>query len=112
MRTILRNKTTELYFQGVADWTQKIAEAFDFKSPERVIKFVLRAGLNVNEMEIVFAFDDPRYSIRIPIDERFEKKPATCELQEHSEQVWQDLSDLANVAVLDNSLARAQTPNP
>jgi len=71
MKTILRNKNTGLYFQGVSDWTAGPAEAFDFKYPERVIRFVLGAGLKLNEMELVFAFEDARYNIPLPLDERF-----------------------------------------
>jgi hypothetical protein len=93
MRTILRNKTTEYYFQGVSDWTGNHAGAFDFQSPERVIKFVSRAGLNVDEMEIVFTFDDARYDIRVPIDERFVMKAATGERQD----LWPGVPVLAEV---------------
>src|SRR5690242_17458973 len=102
MRTILRNKTTEFYFQGVADWTGNHAGAFDFQSPERVIKFVSRAGLNVDEMEIVFTFDDARYDIRVPIDERFVMKATTGERQNRSENVWPGMPMLTEVTGLEN----------
>jgi hypothetical protein len=71
MRIILRNKTTGLFFQGVADWTGKPAEAFDFQRPERVVKFVLATGLNLSETELVFAFEEARYNIALPVDARF-----------------------------------------
>jgi hypothetical protein len=71
MKTILRNKQTGFYFQGVADWTTKVADAFDFRCPERVVKFVLAARLNIEQMEVVLAFEDGRYNIPLPLDERF-----------------------------------------
>ena len=71
MRTLLRNKRTGSYFQGVTDWTKELAQAFDFRSPERVARFVLAAGLNREEMELVLAFGDPRYNVPLPIDERY-----------------------------------------
>ena len=109
MRTILRNRTTEFYFQGVADWTEELGEAFDFKSPERAVKFVLGAGLKVNEMEIVFAFDDARYNIALPIDERFGMQPATSE--QRSEMSQPTLPELASVTVLNNQLTQTSTSN-
>lgn len=69
MRTLLRNARTGAYFQGLADWTPNPREAFDFKMPERAIRFVRDAKLK--KVEVVFAFDDPRYNIPIPVDERF-----------------------------------------
>jgi hypothetical protein len=111
MRTILRNKTTDFYFQGVSDWTEQPPEAFDFKSPERVIRFVLAAGLNVNEMEIVFAFDDARYNIGLPIDERFGMKATTAEVRQQPERVRLHRPVLAQVMMLGNE-AMAAPPSP
>jgi hypothetical protein len=71
MKTILRNKQTGFYFQGVADWTTKVADAFDFRCPERAVKFVLAARLNIEQVEVVLAFEDARYNIPLPLDERF-----------------------------------------
>ena len=69
MKTILRNIRTGTYFQGLADWTRDQAAAFDFKSPERALRFVRDARLD--KVELVFAFDDPRYNVPLPVDERF-----------------------------------------
>lgn len=71
MKVLLRNRARGNYFQGVDDWTLKLAEAFDFQSPERAVKFVRNANLKAAEMEIVLAFDNPRYNISFPVDERF-----------------------------------------
>ena len=78
MKTILRNKQTGFYFQGVADWTTRVAEAFDFRCPERAVKFVLAARLNIEEMEVVLAFEDTRYNIPFPLDERFGVSGVAC----------------------------------
>ena len=54
-------------------------EAFDFKMPERAIRFIKDAGLRA--VDLVLAFEDPRYNIQLPVDERFglstgnERKP-------------------------------------
>jgi hypothetical protein len=72
MKTLLRDKRTACYFQGLSDWTPSVNDAFDFHAPERVVRFVRLAGLNLREVEIVFAFDQPGYNICLPIDERFD----------------------------------------
>ena len=69
MKTFLRNKRTGVYFKGLSDWTNNLREAFDFKMPERAVRFVKDAGLKAVDM--VLAFDDPRYNIHVPVDERF-----------------------------------------
>ncbi|HWX20672.1 MAG TPA: hypothetical protein VN578_12300 [Candidatus Binatia bacterium] len=79
MRIFLRNKITGSYFQGVEDWTARLDEAFNFPSPERAAKFVVAVRLNVNDMEVVFAFDNPDYNIPLPIDERFGVLPVDSE---------------------------------
>jgi len=45
MKTLLRNAQTGVYYQGIADWTDNPQEAFDFKMPERAVRFVRDAGL-------------------------------------------------------------------
>ena|SRR5260221_13473115 len=109
MRTILYNKVTRVYFQGVADWTKEIAQAFDFKWPERVVRFVLAAGLHVSDMEIVFAFDDERYNIELPIDERFGIKLESRREPELPDRVWADLPVLVNASHLQTRSVRAST---
>jgi hypothetical protein len=76
MEIFLRNKVNETYFQGVNDWTQQVQEAFNFQIPERALRFVRAAQLDPAQMEIVFAFGEPRYNVAVPMDERFEIKSA------------------------------------
>jgi hypothetical protein len=68
---LLRNKRTGNFFQGVADWTKDLTKAFDFRSPERVARFVLAASLDPKDMELVLGFGDPRYNLALPIDGRY-----------------------------------------
>lgn len=75
MKTYLRNKTTGFYFQGVADWTSFLDNAFNFPSPEKAARFVRAARLDPKEMEIVFGFENPAYNLAFPVDERFELLP-------------------------------------
>jgi hypothetical protein len=69
MRTLLRKRQSGVYFQGLENWTADAHKAFDFRVPERAIKFVRDARLD--KVELVLAFDDPRYNVPVPIDERF-----------------------------------------
>lgn len=71
MRTLLRNTRTGFYFQGVDNWSEKTGSAFDFKSTERAIRFLRDARLNARDLELILAFEDPRFNIRLPVDERF-----------------------------------------
>jgi len=71
MKVLLRSKRTGDYFQGVAAWTSQRSLAFNFRWPERVAKFVVDARLDVAQMEVVVAFDNPSYNISMPVDERF-----------------------------------------
>ena len=82
MKTFLRNKITGAYFKGVDNWTRRLAQAFNFQCPERAVRFVRAASLNVDDMEVIFGFRDPRYNLSLPIDERFGMKPR----QEASDQ--------------------------
>ena len=73
MKTLLRDKVNSLYFQGVSDWTPSLEQAFDFRMAERAVKFVRDAGLSKTEMELVLAFENPRYNVAVPVDQRFER---------------------------------------
>ena len=69
MKTLLRNMRTGVYFQGMENWTSDLRAAFDFKLPDRAVRFVRDAQLD--KVELVLAFDNPRYNIPLPLDERF-----------------------------------------
>jgi hypothetical protein len=71
MKTILKSRATGLYYQGVADWTERVETAFDFQKPERLVKFVRASRLDPEDLELVFAFDNPQYNLALAIDERF-----------------------------------------
>jgi len=102
MRTILRNWTTDCYFQGVADWTKDLAKAFDFRSPERVARFVVAAGLNPKDMELILAFDDPRYNISLPIDGRYGVRGCTQENSAGIDGRWPISAGLASRAAAES----------
>jgi hypothetical protein len=71
MKTILKNARTGLYFQGISEWTGRAERAFDFQRPERLVRFIRAAELDPGDMELVFAFDNPRHNLCLAIDERF-----------------------------------------
>src|SRR5262245_37927658 len=71
MKTFLRDGTTGCYLKEKDLWTNSIEAALDFKSTERLIRFVRDAGISSLELEIVLAFDGERSNITLAIDERF-----------------------------------------
>jgi hypothetical protein len=71
MKTILRNTTTGFYLQESDTWTDCAGTALDFKSTERLIQFVREAQANTHDLEMVLTFDEARYNISLPLDERF-----------------------------------------
>ena len=71
MKTLLRNISTGFYFQGRDNWTAFADKALDFKSTERVIRFVRDTAVDTMELELLLCFDDTRYNISLPLDERF-----------------------------------------
>ena len=71
MKTILRNTATGCYLKAKDQWTDCADTAFDFKSTERLIRFVRDAGANTVDLEMVLQFDDEKFNIALPIDERF-----------------------------------------
>jgi len=66
MRTLLRQASTGLYFQGPDQWTRELGRAHNFKMIDRALDFVHRFKLR--DLELVFAFDDVREVTRVPID--------------------------------------------
>lgn len=71
MKAHLRNKTNGLYFQAMDQWCERIDQAFDFNFIERILRFVREAQLDVRQLELILAFDDPGLNITLPIDSRF-----------------------------------------
>ena len=68
MRILLRHTGTGLFFESEDKWTTQPATARDFGSSGNAIVFVTEWGLS--EVEILMAFDDPRYNITLPIRTR------------------------------------------
>jgi len=66
MKTLLRSIPTGLYFQGPDQWTGNPAEARDFKSIDRALKFIEEWGLK--GMELAFAFRDPEHVTGVPLE--------------------------------------------
>lgn len=66
MRTLLRQSSTGLYFQGPDRWTADPAEAHNFKMIDWALDFVRRWHLH--DLELAFAFDDLDEVTRVPID--------------------------------------------
>ena len=58
MRTLLRKIPSGLYFQGPDRWTNNPAEAFNFKSIDRALKFIQTWRLK--DVELAFGFKGSR----------------------------------------------------
>ena len=71
VKTLLRNTKTGFYFQGAENWTKNADDAFDFKLTERAIRLVRDTRLNMADLELILAFDDPNFNITLPVAERF-----------------------------------------
>lgn len=66
MRTLLRQASTGLYFQGPDQWTGNRENAHNFKMIDRALAFVRQ--WNLRDLELVFAFNDGEEVTRVPID--------------------------------------------
>jgi hypothetical protein len=66
MRTLLRNTSTGLFFQGPDKWTSDPAQARDFKMIDRAIDFIQTWSLR--DMELAFAFRDYGDVTGVPIE--------------------------------------------
>jgi len=64
MRTLLRKRSSGLYFQGPDRWTSDPAEALNFKSIDRALNFIQTWRLQ--EVELAFAFNDRREIKGVP----------------------------------------------
>jgi hypothetical protein len=58
MRTLLRNTSTGLYFQGPDRWTSDPAQARDFKMIDRALDFI--DTWRLKNMELAFSFRGAR----------------------------------------------------
>jgi hypothetical protein len=65
MRTLLRNVPTGLYVQTAETWTGNPAEAFDFKTMGRAIRFVEQEGLR--QMELAFVSPQMCRLTKVPL---------------------------------------------
>lgn len=66
MRTLVRQVSTGLYFQGPDQWTRSPAQAHNFKLIDHALSFVEKWHLQ--DVELAFAFDDVGEVTRVPID--------------------------------------------
>jgi len=66
MRTLLRNTTTGLYFQGPDKWTGDPSEALDFKMIDRAINFI--ETWRLRNMELAFSFREHRQVTGVPLE--------------------------------------------
>jgi len=58
MRTLLRNTSTGLYFQGPDRWTTDPGQALDFKMIDRALEFI--DTWRLKDMELAFTFRGAR----------------------------------------------------
>jgi hypothetical protein len=64
MRTLLRNTTTGLFFQGPDQWTSDPAKARDFKMIDRALGFI--DTWRLKNMELAFAFRGAHHVTAVP----------------------------------------------
>jgi hypothetical protein len=66
MKTLLRDMTTGLYFQGPDKWTANAADARNFKAIDRAIDFIRTWKLD--GVEVAFSFRDSEEVTSIPVE--------------------------------------------
>ena len=66
MRTLLRNISTELYFQGPDEWTRDPRKALNFGSIDRALRFV--ETWKLDNLELAFAFKDDNSVTLVPLE--------------------------------------------
>ena len=66
MRTLLRKIPAALYFQGPDKWTNNPAEALNFNSIDRALKFIEQWQLK--DVELAFAFGDDETVTAVEVD--------------------------------------------
>jgi hypothetical protein len=66
MRTLLRKIPAALYFQGPDKWTNNPAEALNFNSIDRALKFIEQWQLK--DVELAFAFGDEETVTAVEVD--------------------------------------------
>jgi hypothetical protein len=66
MKTLLRNVSTGLYFQGPDKWTSDPGEAHNFKEIDRALGFVEQWKLK--DVEVAFAFNELGHITRVPLE--------------------------------------------
>jgi hypothetical protein len=71
---LIRQVSTGLYFQGGASWTDEAKQAFVFRDVEAAIEAAYTSQATGLELTM-FLFDDPRYTIRLNLDEVLGKPP-------------------------------------
>lgn len=59
MQIVLQDVKTSLYFKSPGVWTRDVAEALDFSSSQRALKFVRQHGLE--NVQVLVAFVEPAY---------------------------------------------------
>jgi hypothetical protein len=66
MRTLVRNISTGLYFEGPDKWTSNPAKAMNFRSIDGALKFIEKWKLK--QMELAFAFNDLNYVTGVSLE--------------------------------------------
>jgi hypothetical protein len=66
MKTLLRNASNGLYFQGPDQWTSDPAQALNFRMIDRALEFITK--WNLQGVEVAFAFDDFKKITRVPLE--------------------------------------------
>ena len=70
MKPILRELRTGLYFQGGATWSDNPSDALVYSDIESALEAAYSSPMPGLELNVLF-FEDPRYTIRLALDEFF-----------------------------------------
>ena len=74
MKPILRNLTNGLYFKGGSAWTNNTSDALAYPDIEGALDAAYSSSMTGLELNLLF-FDDPRFTVRVALDEFFFDEP-------------------------------------
>ncbi len=66
MKTLLRKKSTGLYFQAPGQWTYDPSQAHNFKMIDRALQFI--ENWELKDVELAFAFEKVNQVTGVPFD--------------------------------------------
>jgi hypothetical protein len=82
-RVLLRSTENGRYFLDLDQWTPERWSARDFGTSGRAVLFAM--DLHLANVEVVLAFEDPRYDVAMPLSQQLGRAPEAASGRERPE---------------------------